>query len=106
MRHVIQKTFLLIFLSLGVVYPLRADMPATHQSSDEQDAALEAMRRGEIMSYAKIRRRAEARLKGKLVGAKLRRTGRGWIYEVRVRKEDGAVVFAILDARTGNEIRS
>lgn len=92
--------------SIGVLVasPIVA-RPAVSQTQAEHDAALAAMKRGEVMDYAKIRRRAETHLKGQLVGARLRQTGRGWIYEVRVRQANGAVVFAILDARTGQQIK-
>lgn len=71
----------------------------------EQDEAREAMRRGEIMNYGKIRRRAEVRLGGRLVGARLRRTNQGWIYEVRMLKETGKVEFAVLNAKTGERMK-
>lgn len=70
----------------------------------DQDAALGAIRRGEILPYGRIKRRAEKQLQGRLVGERLRQTGQGWVYEVRVRRPDGRVVFGILDARTGQLI--
>ena len=79
---------------------------ARDENPSEQDEALAAMKRGEIMGYAKIRRRAETRLGGQLVGARLRMTGRGWVYEVKVRKKGGRVVFAILDAKSGRQIKA
>lgn len=71
----------------------------------EQDAALQAMQRGEILPYAKIRKRAEQTFKGQLVGERLRRSNKGWVYEVRVRQGDGRVVFGLLDAATGKEVK-
>ncbi len=68
---------------------------------DEHDDVLQAIKRGELMSYAKIKRIAEAKLQGVVVGQKLRRTNRGWQYDLRVRRKDGKVMVAIVDARTG-----
>jgi len=67
----------------------------------EQDDALEMMKRGEILSYSKIRDIVRTRIGGRLVGERLRHTNSGWVYEVRVRQKDGRVVFAIIDAKTG-----
>ncbi len=68
---------------------------------DEHDDVLQAIKRGELMSYAKIKRIAESKLQGVVVGQKLRRTNRGWQYDLRIRRKDGKVLVAIVDARTG-----
>ncbi len=68
---------------------------------DDHDDALKAIKRGEILSYDRIRSIAERELGGKMVGERLRRTNRGWVYEVRVRRNDGKVVFAIINAGSG-----
>ncbi len=67
----------------------------------DHDAALEAIKRGEILSYKQIRKIIRKNLKGKVVGERLRRTNQGWVYELRVRQEDGHVVFAVINAKTG-----
>jgi hypothetical protein len=68
---------------------------------DDHDDALKAIKRGEILSYDRIRSIAERELGGKMVGERLRRTNRGWVYEIRVRRNDGKVVFAIINAGSG-----
>lgn len=73
----------------------------TARNSDEHDDAQKAVRRGEIKSYAEIRRMVENRLGGRVVDLKLRRTNRGWQYFLRVSKENGRVVATVVDARTG-----
>lgn len=73
----------------------------TARSSDEHDDAQKAVQRGEIKSYAEIRRMVENRLGGRVVDLKLRRTNRGWQYFLRVSRENGRVVAAVVDGRTG-----
>lgn len=75
-------------------------LPAMGQS-DEQDRVRDALRRGEILSYAEIRRRAQARFDGRVVGQSLRPRGRGWIYDLRLLRKDGTVLSVQIDARTG-----
>jgi len=67
---------------------------------DEHDDALQAIKRGEIMSYSQIKRSVESRLGGRVVDIKLRRTNRGWQYFLRVSRKDGRVVAATVDAKT------
>ena len=75
---------------------------AAAQSSDEHDAALKAIRNGEVLQYSKIKRRTEKAINGRIVGERLRRTNRGWVYELRVRQNNtGKVLFVIVDAATG-----
>jgi len=92
---------ILLFLmtAANVTAPLSFSVPA--YAADEHDDVLRAIKRGELMSYAKIKRIAEAKLHGVVVGQKLRRTNRGWQYDLRVRRKDGKVLVAIVDARTG-----
>jgi uncharacterized membrane protein YkoI len=78
-----------------------AHTPVSYQQRDDHNDALSAIKRGEILSLGKIKGMVERKLKGKMVGERLRRTNRGWIYEVRVRRDDGKVMFAIVDAATG-----
>ncbi|MBL4789113.1 MAG: PepSY domain-containing protein [Kordiimonadaceae bacterium] len=68
---------------------------------DEHDDALQAIKRGEIMSYSQIKKIAERQLKGRVVDLKLRRTNRGWQYFLRISRNDGHVVAAVVDAKTG-----
>ena len=67
---------------------------------DEHDDALQAIKRGEIMSYSQIKRVVEGRLGGRVVDIKLRRTNRGWQYFLRVSRKDGRVVATVVDAKS------
>jgi len=69
--------------------------------ADEHDDAQQAVRRGEIKSYSEIRRMVEGRLQGRVVDLKLKRTNKGWQYFLRVSTNEGRVVAAVVDARTG-----
>ena len=78
---------------------------SVQERTGEQDDALEKMKSGEIQPYGKIKSVVESRLGGKLVGERLRQTNNGWVYEVRVRRPDGQVIFAVVDAKTGRILR-
>ena len=74
---------------------------------DEHDDALKAIRNGEVLPYSKIKRTTEKKLKGKIVGERLRRTNRGWVYELRVRENNsGRVLFVVVDAANGAILRT
>lgn len=88
---------------MAIPMPVDGLSPAV-RAADEHDDVLKAIKRGELMSYAKIKRIAEARLHGVVVGQQLRRTNRGWQYYLRIRKKDGKVIVAIMDARTGEVV--
>ena len=111
MKHKNAAWTMLRFVAAACAALMLAGTAATRLSAQdqgaarEQDAALQAIQRGEILPYAKIRKRAEQTFKGQLVGERLRRSNMGWVYEVRVRQNDGRVVFGLLDAATGKEIK-
>ena len=91
----------------GTVMPTVAEPLAVDgyiSFDDDHEDALKAIKRGEILSYARIRSIAERELDGKMVGERLRRTNKGWVYEVRVRRDTGKVVFAIINAGSGKVI--
>lgn len=72
--------------------------------ADEHDDAREALRRGDIKPYSQIKKIVESQVDGKVVGQKLRRTNRGWQYDLRVRPKNGRVMVLVVDARTGRII--
>jgi len=86
----------------AVAIPLgEAEATAVYTASrDEHDDALQAIKRGEIMSFSQIKRSVESRLGGRVVDIKLRRTNRGWQYFLRVSRQDGRVVAAVVDGKT------
>lgn len=99
-----------IFLLLVLTVPMFGAghallLPPVH-AMDEQDDVLEAIKRGDVMPYSKIKRIVESKLNGVVVGQQIRRTNRGWQYDLRVRRKDGRVVMAILNARTGEIVRT
>lgn len=108
MKQVIHKiTAGILSLIAGVSLTALGEGEAAAQSarnSDEHDDAQKAVQRGEIKSYAEIRRIVENKLGGRVVDLKLRRTNRGWQYFLRVSRNDGRVVATVVDARTGKII--
>lgn len=69
--------------------------------ADEHDDAREALKRGDIMPYSEIKRIIEEKVEGKVVGQKLRRTNRGWQYDLRVRPQNGRVMVLVVNAKNG-----
>lgn len=69
--------------------------------ADEHDDAREALKRGDILPYSTIKRIVEKQVDGKVVGQKLRRTNKGWQYDLRVRPKDGRVMVLVVNAKNG-----
>lgn len=70
--------------------------------ADEHDDAREALKRGDILPYSTIKRIVEGQVDGKVVGQKLRRTNRGWQYDLRVRPKNGRVMVLVVNAKNGS----
>ena len=104
MMYVLRKLMLLSALFLGAsaaVSALPQVVNTAAAAADEHDEALKAIKRGDIMSYSQIRKIVQSKLKGRVVNIQLRRTNRGWQYFMRVSKNNGRVVAAVVDARNG-----
>lgn len=76
----------------------------TQQSVEEHDEARAAMKAGEVMPYNKLKRLIEKQTGGSIVGQRLRRTGRGWMYELRIRGDKGRVQYLMVNAKDGTII--
>ena len=75
------------------------------RSSTEQDNALKAQKSEKLMPYSKLRKRAEKQVGGKVVSQELVRTNRnGWVYQLRMRQNDGRIKSVVVDAKTGKVI--
>ena len=89
---------LLVVLMLGLVgaaVGVRADQ-------DDQDRALEAVRRGEILPLSTILGRLRAVDQGQMLEVELESEHGRWIYEVKTLSAHGVVRERVLDARTGD----
>ncbi len=96
-----KRIFGILFISfIWVAVPILGG-PASSAILQDHDNAREALRRGDILPYSQIKKIVERQVGGKVVGQKLRRTNRGWQYDLRVRPEDGRVMVLVVDARTG-----
>lgn len=105
MRNLLHK---LTIASMGLLagffvhmWPVNTANAQSSRASDEHDDAQKAVQRGEIKSFSEIKKMVEEKLGGRVVDLKLRRTNRGWQYFLRVSRENGRVVAAVVDARTG-----
>lgn len=67
----------------------------------EQDAAREAVRRGDILPLGGIIRSAQSYCPGKFLGARLQRGGDGFLYHVRILRPSGQLVGLTVDAKSG-----
>ena len=67
----------------------------------EQDAAREAVRRGDILPLGGIIESVQSHCPGKFLGAKLQRGGDGFSYRVRILRPSGRRVGLTVDAKTG-----
>ena len=67
----------------------------------EQDAAREAVRRGDILPLGSIIRSAHSHCPGKFLGAELQRGRGGYSYRVRILRPSGRRVGLLVDAKTG-----
>jgi uncharacterized membrane protein YkoI len=70
----------------------------------EQDAAREAVRRGDILPLSGIIRSAQSHCPGKFLGAKLQRGGGGYSYRVRILRPSGRRVGLTVNAKTGDVV--
>jgi len=98
---------IILLMMLSIVAPSvvpSVDAPFQAAIADEHDDAREALRRGDILPYSQIKKVVERQVDGKVVGQKLRRTNRGWQYDLRLRPTNGRVMVLVVDAKNGNII--
>ncbi|MGD9510904.1 MAG: PepSY domain-containing protein [Geminicoccaceae bacterium] len=74
---------------------------AVRADQDDQDRALEAVRRGEILPLSTILGRLRTIDQGQMLEVELEHERGRWIYEVKTLSADGVVRKRVLDARTG-----
>lgn len=95
-----------ILSGLVCLFFLTAD-PAAAIAHTDQDEALKGRKKGDLIPYGQITRKAEKEFGGRVVGQKLRQTGPGkWVYELKLLKDDGKVMSVVLDAKTGKVLRT
>lgn len=92
------RYFAAIALALGLIWGHTA--PAYAQS--QQDCARQAVRSGKILPLQRIVGAVQNRVPGRLVGVNLRGCNGGpWIYQLRMRQNDGGLQVVNVDARNG-----
>ncbi len=91
---------------LSAPLTLVGSLPASAQQRD-QDDALRAMKRGQIIPYGQISRRAQRQFGGRVVGQQVRQMSKDrWVYELRILQDDGKVISVVMDAHTGKVLGS
>ncbi len=71
-------------------------------AQQDQNDALKARKRGNLIPYGKISRRAERQFGGRVVGQRVRQySSDRWVYELRILGKDGQVISVVMDAHTG-----
>ena len=79
----------------------RPDRSRDQKQREEQNAAREAVRRGDILPLDGIIESVQSQCPGKFLGAKLQRGGDGFSYRVRILRPSGRRVGLTVDAKTG-----
>ncbi len=99
----IMRTILSGFMCLFFL----AAVPETGVAHQDQDEALKGRKKGDLIPYGQIARKAERQFGGRVVGQKLRQTGADqWIYELKILKDDGKVLTVVMDAKNGKVLRT
>ncbi|MBO6505527.1 MAG: hypothetical protein JJ850_08580 [Kordiimonadaceae bacterium] len=96
-----KRLFGILFITLSWLAVPLAGGPVSSAVFQDHEDAREALKRGAILPYSRIKKIIESQVGGKVVGQKLRRTNQGWQYDLRVRPENGRVMVLVVDARTG-----
>lgn len=84
--------------------PAHAERSRDRGRSD-QDAAREALRRGEVMPLSAILAIVDRRAHGQVMAVELEREQGRLVYEIDVLSDAGRMIDLWLDARTGEVIR-
>ena len=79
----------------------RQERNRNRRQRKEQDAAREAVRRGDIMPLGGIIQSVQSHCPGKFLGAKLQRGRDGFSYRVRILRPSGRRVGLTVDAKSG-----
>lgn len=90
----------MMLAALMLVAPSGAGAQAGRGVADHE-AALKARKAGLILPLAELRRRVARQVDGRIVGHRLLRTNRGWVYELRLITGRGRVLYSLVEARTG-----
>ena len=80
--------------------------PSIGVMAQDHDRAYKATRAAGLLPYARIRKIVERNVGGKIISQKLVRTNTdNWVYQLRLRRSNGRIAFAVVNAKTGKIIR-
>ena len=102
MKHILAILLLVVCCTALPGIDSSVSARTAYATMDEHDDAREALKRGDILPYSAIKRIVESQVDGKVVGQKLRRTNRGWQYDLRVRPKNGRVMVVVVNAKNGS----
>lgn len=101
MKQTLLSMMVSILLVGGSIGATDAQQQRPPQARD-QDRAYKATKSAGLLPYSRIRKIAETGVGGKIISQKLVRTNvDNWIYQLRIRKKDGRVTFAVINAKNG-----
>lgn len=101
MSSVLTKHLPAVGAMLAVLVCATAPRAADRDRRDDHEAALQALRRGEILPLPEILNRVRQNTPGDIIAVELDRERGVFIYEIRVLTPTGAVREVDLNARTG-----
>jgi len=78
-------------------------MPRPQHSEKQQTKAQDNKK---LIPYGKVARKVAKRFGGRVVGQGVSEVGGAVVYELRVLKKDGRVIFVTVNARTGKILRT
>lgn len=98
----ISRTLLLLFVIIGLAISPGAD--GWSQQRD-QDRAYRQHQQQDLMKYGEIKKRAEKRFGGRVVGQSFRDRNDPPVYILRILRSDSSVLEVIMDARNAQVIK-
>lgn len=79
----------------------RYHLPGDFEGAVDQEGARQAVKRGDIVSFADLLPKVRPHIKGEIAGQKLEQHRGVWLYEFRVIGPNGHMQYLHFDARTG-----
>lgn len=103
MKQILLSLSITLLLAVSPVSATEVLLGGTQgQDRQDQDRAYKATKAAGLLPYSRIRKIAENKVGGKIISQKLVRTNTdNWIYQLRIRKKDGRVAFAVVNAKSG-----
>lgn len=89
------------FLSLGLALMLVAGSATHADGRDDHERARQAVKAGEVLPLRSVLERVERDYPGQVMEVELEREHGMWIYEIKILRDNGALLKLEIDARDG-----